>query len=276
MNNNIYFPQRALIKAVKDEAEGIKRFTLEFEDETIRNLFRHRAGQFLELTVYGVGEAPFSITSSPAEKGSLEISVVNVGEVTDALHGKKEGDAIGLRGPYGNGFPFEEVKGRDILFVAGGIGLAPLRPLINQMFAERESFRKISILYGARTPELLCFREDLAAWAAQKDSQVLVTVDAPSDGWEGNVGVVTALLPKAEIEVKITTAFVCGPPIMIRFALQDLLKMGFAEDDIITSLERRMECGLGKCGHCSIGTVEVCTHGPVFNYRQLKELREEF
>lgn len=274
MNNNIYVPRRAIIKAVKDEAEGIKRFTLEFEDEALRNSFRHRAGQFVELTVFGVGEAPFSITSSPAEKGSLEISVVNVGEVTDALHGKKEGDVIGLRGPYGNGFPFEEAKGRDIFFVAGGIGLAPLRPLINQMCAERGSFGKITILYGARTPELLCFREDLEAWARQKDSRVLVTVDAPGDGWQGNVGVVTALFSKAEIEATRTIAFVCGPPIMIRFALQGLLEMGFAEDDLITSLERRMECGLGKCGHCSIGTVEVCTHGPVFSYRQLKELRE--
>lgn len=274
MNNNIYVPRRAIIKAVKDEAVGIKRFTLEFEDEALRNSFRHRAGQFVELTVFGVGEAPFSITSSPAEKGSLEISVVNVGEVTDALHGKKEGDVIGLRGPYGNGFPFEEAKGRDILFVAGGIGLAPLRPLINQMCAERGSFGKITILYGARTPELLCFREDLEAWARQKESRVLVTVDAPGDGWQGNVGVVTALFPKAEIEATRTIAFVCGPPIMIRFALQGLLEMGFAEDDLITSLERRMECGLGKCGHCSIGTVEVCTHGPVFSYRQLKELRE--
>jgi NAD(P)H-flavin reductase len=221
-----------------------------------------------------VGEAPFSITSTPAEHEALEISVVNVGEVTDALHGKKEGDVIGLRGPYGNGFPFDEAKGRDILFVAGGIGLAPLRPLVKQMFSERDNFRKITILYGARTPELLCFREDVEAWAAGKDSQVLVTVDTPNEGWQGNVGVVTSLLPKAEIDAKSTTAFVCGPPIMIHFVMQDLVKMGFAEDDIITSMERRMECGLGKCGHCSIGTVEVCAHGPVFSYRQLKELRE--
>ena len=274
MNHNIYFPQRAIIKSVRDEAEGIKRFTLEFEDEKLRTSFSHRAGQFIELTVFGVGEAPISITSSPVDKGFLEISVVNVGEVTAALHLKKEGDVVGLRGPYGNGFPFDDVKGRDILFVAGGIGLAPLRPLINQMFADRESFRKIVILYGARTPKLLCFRDDLTAWAAKKESTVLLTVDAPDDEWPGNVGVVTSLLPKVEIETERTTAFVCGPPIMIQFVIHDLVKRGFAEDDIITSLERRMECGLGKCGHCSIGTAEVCADGPVFSYRQLKELRE--
>jgi len=274
MNNNIYFPQIAIIKRVKDEAEGIKRFTLEFEDEKLRESFSPRPGQFIELTVFGVGEAPISIASSPVDKGFLEISVVNVGEVTAALHLKKEGELVGLRGPYGNGFPFDDVKGRDILFVGGGIGLAPLRPLINQMFADRDSFRKVTILYGARTPGLLCFRQDLTAWAAQQDSIVLVTVDTPVEGWQGNVGVVTSLLPKVEIETERTTAFVCGPPIMIHFVIQDLVKMGFAEDSIITSMERRMECGLGKCGHCSIGTAEVCTDGPVFSYSQLKELKE--
>ena len=274
MNHNIYFPQIAIIKRVKDEAEGIKRFTLEFEDEKLRESFSHRPGQFIELTVFGVGEAPISITSSPADKGFIEISVVNVGEVTAALHLKKEGEVVGVRGPYGNGFPFAEVKGRDILFVGGGIGLAPLRPLVNQMFADRDSFQKITILYGARTPGLLCFRDDLATWAGQKDSVVLVTVDTPDEGWQGNVGVVTSLLPQVEIAPERTTAFVCGPPVMIHFAIQDLVKKGFAEKDIITSLERRMECGLGKCGHCSIGTVEVCAHGPVFSYSQLKELKE--
>jgi NAD(P)H-flavin reductase len=274
MNNNIYLPQLARIKSIRDEAEGIKSFTIEFEDDKLRESFSHRPGQFIELTVFGVGEAPFSITSSQADKGHLEISVVNVGEVTAALHLKKEGELVGLRGPYGNGFPFDDVKGRNILFVGGGIGLAPLRSLINQMFAERESFRKMTILYGARTPELLCFREDLTAWAKQKDSIVLVTVDTPDKGWQGNVGVVTSLLSKVEIETESAVAFVCGPPIMIHFVIHDLVKRGFAEDAIITSMERRMECGLGKCGHCNIGTAEVCAKGPVFSYGQLKELKE--
>ena len=231
-------------------------------------------GSSLSSRFLGSGKPRFRSTSSPADKGFIEICVVNVGEVTAALHLKKEGELVGLRGPYGNGFPFDNVKGRDILFVGGGIGLAPLRPLIKQMFADRDRFRKMTILYGARTPGLLCFREDLTAWAAQKDSIVLVTVDTPDEGWQGNVGVVTSLLPKVEIETQRTTAFVCGPPIMIHFVIHDLVARGFAEDAIITSMERRMECGLGKCGHCSIGTAEVCADGPVFSYGQLKELKE--
>jgi len=274
MDCNIYAPQLAKIKSVRDEAEGIKSFKIEFEQENLRESFSYRPGQFIELTVFGVGEAPFSITSSPVDKGCVEISVVNVGEVTDALHLKKEGEIVGLRGPYGNGFPFDEVKGRDILFIGGGIGLAPLRPLINQMFADRDSFRKMTILYGARTPQLLCFREELKAWARKSDSEVLLTVDAPDDEWQGNVGVVGSLLPQVEIDAERSTAFVCGPPIMIHFVIQDLLKTGFAEDNIITSMERRMECGLGKCGHCSIGKADVCIDGPVFSYRQLKALKK--
>jgi NAD(P)H-flavin reductase len=275
MNGNVYAPKLVRIKSVRDEAKGIKSFELEFQDSKRGESFDYHPGQFIELTVFGMGEAPFSITSSSLNKGCLEISVAAVGEVTEALHLKKEGELLGIRGPYGNGFPFDEVKDRNILFIGGGIGLAPLRPLINQMFAYRDSFREITLLYGARTPELLCFREELEAWSKMKDAEVLLTVDVPDDGWQGNVGVVTSLLSKIKIDdVKRTTAFVCGPPIMIRFTIRDLLKMCFAEDDIITSMERRMECGLGKCGHCSIGKAHVCTDGPVFSYRQLKELEE--
>ena len=275
MSRNIYTPHLARIKSVRDEGEGIKSFRLEFEDSKFGESFAFQPGQFIELTVFGIGEAPFSITSSPVSKGYLEISVAAVGEVTSVLHLKKEGELVGVRGPYGNGFPFDEVKDRDILFVGGGIGLAPLRPLINQMFAYRDSFHRITILYGARTPQLLCFREELEAWGKMKDSEVLLIVDVPDDGWEGNVGVVTSLLPKVKINAGKATAFVCGPPVMIRFTIQELLGMGFAEDDIITSMERRMECGLGKCGHCNIGKAYVCLDGPAFSFRQLKELEKD-
>ena len=275
MSRNVYVPKLARIKSVRDEAEGIKSFKLEFQDSKLRESFGYRPGQFIELTVIGMGEAPFSITSSPMNKGCLGISVAKVGEVTEALHLKKEGELLGIRGPYGNGFPLDEVKDRNILFVGGGIGLAPLRSLISQMFAYRDSFRRITLLYGARTPELLCFMEELEAWSKMKNTEVLLTVDVPDDGWQGNVGVVTSLLSKINIDdMKITTAFVCGPPIMIRFTIRDILRMGFADDDIIISMERRMECGLGKCGHCGIGRAHVCTDGPVFSYRQLKELEE--
>ncbi len=272
---NIYAPHLVTIKKVRDEAEGIKTFTLAFKDSAVGEAFAYRPGQFGEVTVFGVGEAPISITSSPASKGYLELAVAGVGKVTRALHLKQEGDTIGFRGPYGNGFPFDEVKGNDILFVAGGIGLAPLRSLINQMFAERDKFGKISILYGARYPALLCFRDEFERWAGFANAEVLLTVDtAPDNGWRGNIGVVGSLLPKTKIDPKNTVAFVCGPPIMIHFVILDLLKMGFGKDRIITTMERRMECGLGKCGHCNIGKEYVCLDGPVFSYQRLKELGE--
>ena len=274
MNKNIYAPDLAIINKVRDEAEGIKTFTLEFEDGKLEESFDYRPGQFIELTIVGVGEAPISITSSPVNKGYLELSVAAVGKVTRALHLKKAGEFVGLRGPYGNGFAFEEIKGKSVLFVGGGIGLAPLRSLINQIFAYRDNFGKIAILYGARTPGLLCFMDDIEKWGKLKNSEVLLSVDVPDDKWQDNVGVVGSLLPKIELDIENTVAFVCGPPIMIHFVILDLLKMGFGEEQIITTMERRMECGLGKCGHCNIGKSYVCLDGPVFSYQQLKELGE--
>lgn len=275
MNKNIYTPDLAIIKKVCDEAAGIKTFTLEFQEPEIQKSFDYRPGQFVELTVFGVGEAPISITSSPVNKGYLELTVAAVGKVTRALHLRKEKDIVGLRGPYGNGFPFDEVKGKNILFVGGGIGAAPLRSLINQMFAQRRDFAKISILYGARESRFLCFIDDLEGWGKTENSEVLLTVDAPDAKWWGNVGVVGSLLPKIDIDIKNTVAFICGPPIMIHFVLLDLLKMGFEEEQIITTMERRMECGVGICGHCNIGKSYVCLDGPVFSYHQLRELGED-
>jgi len=275
MNKNIYTPDLAVIKKVCGEAAGIKTFTMEFQEPEIQKSFDYRPGQFVELTVFGVGEAPISITSSPVNKGYLELTVAAVGKVTRALHLRKEKDVVGLRGPYGNGFPFDEVKGKNILFVGGGIGSAPLRSLINQMFAQRRDFAKISILYGVRESRFLCFIDDLEGWGKTENSEVLLTVDAPDAKWWGNVGVVGSLLPKIDIDIKNTVAFICGPPIMIHFVLLDLLKMGFEEEQIITTMERRMECGVGKCGHCNIGKSYVCLDGPVFSYHQLRELGED-
>ncbi|PJB49264.1 MAG: hydrogenase [Chloroflexi bacterium CG_4_9_14_3_um_filter_45_9] len=274
MNKNIYTPDLAVIKKVCDEAKGIKTFTLEFQKPDIKESFDYRPGQFVELTIFGVGEAPISITSSPVNKGYLELSVAAVGKVTQALHLKKEGEVVGLRGPYGNGFPLNEVKGKNTLFVGGGIGLAPLRSLINQIFAQRGDFAKISILYGARNPDLLCFMNDLERWSKVENSEILLTVDVPDARWKDNVGVVGSLLPKIDIDIENTVAFVCGPPIMIHFVILDLLRMGFRENKIITTMERRMECGLGKCGHCNIGKSYVCLDGPVFSFQQLRELGE--
>lgn len=276
MTENIYAPHLMTIKKIRDEAENIKTFTLEFKDPAMRNSFAYRPGQFGEVTIFGIGEAPISITSSPAMKGYLELSVAGVGKVSRAMHSKQVGDVIGFRGPYGNTFPFDEVAGKDILYVAGGIGLAPLRSLINQMFAEREKFGKISILYGCRYPKMLCFMDDLGKWGKVTNSECLLTVDTnPQNDWQGNMGVVGSLLKKINIDLANTVSFVCGPPIMIHFVILDLLKMGFKGDRIITTMERRMECGLGKCGHCNIGEKYVCFDGPVFSYQQLKDLGEE-
>jgi sulfhydrogenase subunit gamma (sulfur reductase) len=275
MTENIYAPHLVTIKKIRDEAELIKTFTLEFNDAAMRNSFTYRPGQFGEVTLFGVGEAPISITSSPANKGYLELSVACVGKVTQKMHLKHAGDVIGFRGPYGNSFPFDEVSGKDILFIAGGIGLAPLRSLINQMFAEREKFGRISILYGCRYPKMFCFTDDLDKWAKLPNSEVLLTVDTnPENTWKGNIGVASSLLSRIKVNLANTVAFVCGPPVMIHFTILDILKMGFKGDSIITTMERRMECGLGKCGHCNIGEKYVCLDGPVFSYQKLKELGE--
>jgi len=269
---NIYLPQLAQITSVKDETPDVKSLTLKLKD----GAFAYKAGQFVEVSIFGMGECPLCISSGVGQvKDGIEITVRGVGTVTRALHELSVDDEIGIRGPFGNGFPVDEVAGKDILFVAGGIGLPPLRCLINTVLARRQDFGQISIVYGARTPSDLVYKDELKAWAARQDLEFQVTVDAKDDGWEGNVGVVTTLLPKVTIAPKNAVAFTCGPPIMIRFVIIDLLKMGFASRDIISTLERYMKCGVGKCGHCAIGHKYVCLDGPVFSYQQLEEMGEE-
>ncbi len=179
---------------------------------------------------------------------------------------------MGVRGPYGNGFPLERLYGSDLLFVGGGIGLAPLRSMIQYVFARRSEFGRITILYGARSPEDIVFKEDLAGWEEEKDARVLITVDKGDRPWKGATGPVTRLWQETDVDPSSTKAIVCGPPVMISYVVFDLLKMGFAEDDIISTVERNMKCGVGKCGHCSIGSKFTCIHGPVFTYREMKEM----
>ena len=276
MDTNIYMPRTAVIESVRDEAENVKTFTLKLKDAETAEAFQFLPGQFIELTVFGTGEAPFSITSAPDDGPGFELTIAAVGELTEVLHQKRERDLVGVRGPYGNGFPCDQVKGRDLLFIGGGIGLAPLRSLIKKVMAERSDFGRVTVLYGARNPHLLCFRSDLEAWGRVQDAEVMLTVDAPDDGWDGHVGTVTSLLSKIDVEVDRATAFVCGPPVMIGFAVEELLALGFAGDDIITSLERRMECGVGKCGHCNVGSAHVCMEGPVFTFTQVQALKGSF
>jgi sulfhydrogenase subunit gamma (sulfur reductase) len=272
--DNIYIPLKARIISIAEETPDVKTFELELvEGNGKRPEFS--PGQFLEVSYFGVGEAPFCISSSPTKRDAFDITVRSVGGVTRGLHGLNPKDIIGVRGPLGSGFPHEAVKGRDILFVGGGIGLPPLRSLINYMIDNRDDYGEITILYGARTSSDRVYKEECDGWAKRDDIRFMDTVDVGDDSWTGRVGVVTTLFDEIEPTPERTTAFTCGPPIMIKFVIQGLLKMGFTPDNIITTLERYMKCGVGKCGHCAIGHQYICVDGPVFSFAEIERLPEK-
>jgi len=271
---DVYFPDITVIDDIRNETGDVKTFTMRFKDPDIQENLTYRSGQFFEVSIFGIGEMPISITSTPSRKNFFELSVKNAGLVSGALHSLPTGSEVGIRGPFGNGFPYEEVFGKDLLFVGGGIGLAPLRSLINNVLDNRDNFGKVIILYGSRTPGDLVFRDEFKLWQDQLDVTMLVTVDRGDEKWIGNVGVVTTLFPKAAIKSSNAVAFVCGPPVMIPFVIKDLLKLGFREDTIISTLERHMKCGVGKCGHCCIGHKYVCVDGPVFSHGEMKAMME--
>jgi len=270
--DNIYLPDLVEVVGVRDETSDTRTFALRFLDPKRWETFQYRPGQFVEVSVLGVGEAPFCLASPRNGADSFEITVRSVGGLTRAMHDLRPGDRLGVRGPLGNGFPLAEVSGRDILFVGGGIGLPPLRPLIWEVLGARKQFGQVTVLYGARTPGDLVYKDELERWRARDDMSLLVTVDVAEEGWTGNVGVVGSLFSQVQINPAATVAFICGPPIMIRFVVQDLLSLGLGEEAIITTLERHMRCGVGKCNHCLIGDKYVCTDGPVFSYRQMKTM----
>jgi sulfhydrogenase subunit gamma (sulfur reductase) len=272
---NIYLPQLATIDKIVDETLDTKTFSLHFLDESYNRSFAYKPGQFVEASVFGVGEAPFGFCSNPNHRGSFDITVRATGAVTNAMHQMSSGDVLGIRAPLGNCFPFDEVKGLDVLFIAGGIGLPPLKSLIEPMLDCRKEFGNFTILYGARTPQDRVYKSILEDWEKREELQLLQTVDSAKNGWTGNIGVVTTLFEKVKIDIEKTVAFTCGPPVMIRFVIQELLSMGFPEDRIISTLERYMKCGVGKCGHCAIGNKYICVDGPVFSYQQIKKLPEK-
>jgi len=257
------------------ETSDIKTFRFDLEDEN----YSHLPGQFAELFVPGVGEAPISITSSPTQKGILEFSIKRIGLVTSAIHRLNLNDRLGIRGPYGNSFPLADLKGQNLLFIAGGIGLAPLRSLINYVLdsEKRNQFKKVTILYGARSPQDLVFKWELEKWKNREDLTFWLTVDRGDEQWRGTVGLVPNVLKEnIQVNPQEWKSIICGPPIMIKFTIKALLEMGFQPPDIITTLEMRMKCGLGKCGRCNIGPHYVCKDGPVFNYQQLQNMPEEY
>ncbi|MDI6703968.1 MAG: FAD/NAD(P)-binding protein [bacterium] len=275
---NIYLPKTAKIIGIKDEGLDLKTFTFSFINSEVKEAFSYKPGQFLELSIFGVGEVPISLSSSQIEKGSFQLTIYAIGEVTRSLHKMKVGDVVGIRGPFGNGFPFDEAKGKDILFVGGGIGMAPLRPLIKDMIDNRSDFGHIIILHGARTPRYIIFRDELKEWGKVEGVEVHMTVNrVDGEKWDGEIGLITRLFDKIEINPRNSVAFVCGPLFMIHIVVEDyLLKMGFQEEAIISTLERHMKCGVGHCGHCNVGPKYICIDGPVFTYREMKILPKEF
>jgi NAD(P)H-flavin reductase len=275
LRENPYQPHLARIVAVDRGVRDNHVFALRFCDEARASAFRHRPGQFVMLSVGGTGEAPISIASSPTRPQLLELCVRRVGRLTDALYRLREGDVVGLRGPYGNGFPADDMEGDDVLLVAGGLGMAPLRSLLRYVLDRRERFGRVTLAYGTRTPEDVLFRQELASLAERSDVRCLLTVDRdPTGAWPYRVGLLPRLLDDADLDPARTCAAVCGPPIVYRFVLERLLARGFSKDRIYMSLERRMKCGVGTCGHCSVGYRYTCLHGPIFTYWDALDLPE--
>jgi NAD(P)H-flavin reductase len=276
-HENIYLPKVAIIDRVLDEIDEVKTFYWHFKDEADQKTFkRFRPGQFAEVSLFGIGEFPTSLPPSPTEDETF-FTVRQVGSCTSALHKLKPGDTFGVRGPYGNGFPMEEYYGKNLVFVAGGIGLIPLRSCIVYALKHRDKFKSIQIFLGARTQKDLMYVPNLREWEAAAGVECYLTVDRATEGWTGNVGVVGSLFKKPGVTIPVdnTVAFVCGPPVMFWFVIKDLLALGFHERNIVSTLERYMKCGVGKCGHCCIGVAYVCTDGPVFTYEQIKKLGED-
>jgi len=269
---DIYLPRQAKIDRIVRENSQIKTFILSFSDAEYNAAFRYRPGQFMMVSLPHCGEAPISFASSPTRPGHIELSVRKAGKLTSALHGMQAGAHLGLRGPYGRPFPVNELAGRDLLFVAGGIGLAPLRSVINACLDERDNYGKITVLYGSRTPSDIAFSTDLAIWQKSRGFDCRLTVDAAEPGWNGAVGVVTTLLAETAISQEKTTALVCGPPMMIRAVLGLISEKGLPDAQILTTMERHMKCGVGICRHCHMDNKLVCIDGPVFSLAELKRL----
>jgi sulfite reductase subunit B len=276
----IHIPRQATIKRVESLTDTEMLFELQLDD---KKPLDYKPGQFVEVSIFGIGEAPISISSAPTDKPSFELAVRKVGNVTSKLFTMKPGDKLGIRGPFGNGFDIKSLENKDILFVSGGIGIIPIRSLIEYVLdpRHRHKFNYIKILYGAKQPCQILFQDKIAQWEKCNDVTCKLTVDScvGDECWTGSVGLITSLFPKIQmdrIDPKNTMAVVCGPPIMYKFVLKCLQTLGVPDENILVSLERRMKCGVGKCGHCQINGVYVCKEGPVFKYNEVKNFPEAF
>lgn len=277
---NIMMPDLARLVRVIPMVEDNYMFLFRFEDPSLNDKFIYKPGQFAEITVIGTGEAPISISSTPTRKGVLEMCIRRMGRVTNALYNLPENSLVGIRGPYGNGYPVEEMKGHDVLIVAGGLGMAPLRSLLNYILDNRSQFGRVVLMYGTKSPDDVLFRDEMESLMRRTDIECLLTVEQAyqypgAHPWRGKIGMVTDLFQYVkDLNVHNTFAAVCGPPIFYKFVLDKLLKLNFSKDHILMSLERRMECGVGKCGHCAIGYKYTCIDGPIFSYWDIINMPE--
>ncbi|MFP4393319.1 MAG: FAD/NAD(P)-binding protein [Desulfohalobiaceae bacterium] len=274
-NHNPYLPEMATIQEVIQETSNIKTLRLTLNDEQRMREFSFQPGQVAQLSMFGTGESTFVINSPPTRKDYLQFSIMRAGEVTTRLHSLKPGDQVGVRAPLGNSFPLQSLQGKNIVFIGGGIGMAPLRTLLLTMLDSRQDFGNISVIYGARTPQDLCYTYEFEQWRSQ-GAELTLTIDQEAPNWDGKVGFVPTVLAEEAPSPHNTLAVTCGPPIMIKFVLKGLKELEFEDEQIITTLEKRMKCGIGLCGRCNIGTHYVCVDGPVFTNAQLNQLPQEF
>ncbi len=276
MTENIYQPSIMRIAETRDEAPCVRTLMLEFTDEAFKTAFfrNYRTGMFGIYGLPGEGESVFCVASPPTRTDYIECTFRKAGRVTSALFGRESGQTITFRGPYGNFFPIDTWRGRDLLFIAGGIALPPMRSVIWNILDRRAEFGSVCIVYGARTAADLVYKNELQTWAQRKDVKLTVTVDPNGEtpDWKGKIGFVPSVLKELAPAAKNCTAIVCGPPIMIKLTMPVLTGLGFCPPDIYTTLENRMKCGVGKCGRCNVGSVYVCKDGPVFTLEQLKRL----
>jgi NAD(P)H-flavin reductase len=271
---DVMVPWPGVVEQVTKETPDTFTLRVSREDEAEQNAFQ--PGQFSMLWVFGVGELPISISGDPADRDKLVYTVRSVGKATHALVSQKPGTGIGIRGPFGTGWPMEAARGRDVIIIAGGIGLAPLRPAIYEVLRNRDRYGRLVVLYGARSPRELLYRKELASWARQPDTQVLVTVDYGGLGWHGHVGVVTTLFKYARLQPSKSVAMICGPEIMMRFVTRQLEEHGVTAANTYLSMERNMKCAAGFCGHCQYGPLFICKDGPVFPYTTIRPLLEKY
>ncbi|MCF6268795.1 MAG: FAD/NAD(P)-binding protein [Melioribacteraceae bacterium] len=268
---DLYNPIISTITNVEQLTDTEKRFEIALPENQILN---HKPGQFVQVSIFGFGEAPISISSSPTKSPLFDLTVRNAGRLTDKMHRLTVGSQLGVRGPFGNGFEVNNFKGKDILFVCGGIGLAPTKSLIDYVLANRNDFGRVVILYGTKSPSEILFSDEIEKWKKDKSVELEISIDRPDENWKGKVGVITTLIPPLKLDVANTIATIVGPPVMYKFVLMALKGKRVPDENIYLSLERRMKCGVGKCGHCQINDTYVCQDGPVFHYPRVKELKE--